>query len=1008
VSAAALAALLALGAPGEPAAPPVVSGVVLKLPPGQDAAVLEGLVAVRSGQPLQARALRRTATLLYQLALFSDVVLRAVPDGRGQVTLVVECRPKRIVRQVNVEVRAAKPLLARGELTRLVGMATGDEFWPNRLEEVEERLRAAYLRRGHRAARVLGRATGETLVDVTIEVEEGPPTLVSAVDVGEAERIAGGSFAAALQTRPGAALDLDRLDEDVKTLRLELRRAGWLRSTVGQPVLASDGDRVRVDIPVEAGPLVDFRFAGNEAVPERELQAQLKIEWEQPLDAAALETYADRVRAWYLQRGFAAARVEVRERSAGPGRSAVLFLVDEGRRYQLLPARFSGNAARSESWLRARLEEGFEAQREEDASARDESERLALAAGSTAPMRALPAGDPGRAWYEPDWERAVARIIDFYRADGYLDARHAWTRAVFDARAGTIEVEVRLEEGVRTMVDWVAFEGNAFASEGALRQESKVRPAERLSLAEVEATRVAVTALYARGGYLYARVQDLQEYTPDRRGVGIRFRIEEGPRVQIGAIQLAGNRQTREAVVRRELQVRSGDTYDPDAASRSQSALLRLGVFRSVALRLDDPEIPETEKDLTVDLDERPWQTMGVGGGFSLVNGPRLFAEYGQPNLFGRALELGVRAKVNNPAWGFARLQSTEKKLGSWREMEGFGNVGLRYPRLLQSPFPVAAHLDVIGERANRSAYDMSRASTVLGLDAALHRRMSLLLQGEVEVDDICTTRCEKGVAVTLGDVERLRFPEGITTLVSLRPTATIDFRDDPSHPRSGWVASLTADWAHSIAYRGGEKSYVVLGLLPRSQVFTHMLKLQGTATGYLLVGRSMVLALSLRAGRVFPLDRDSKTIPPKRFYLGGPATMRGWNQDEMIPEDQRQALLQEVARCNSGEACSDAALAIASGRPASAGGEAFVLAKVEARFPFLFRGLEAGVFVDTGDLWLNPRDMSLSNPRIDVGFGLRLLTPVGPAVADVGFNPARDARLREPVAAFHFSIGFF
>ncbi len=49
----ALAAALLLGVPqGGPAPAPVVAGVVLKLPPGEDAAMLEGLVAARSGQPL--------------------------------------------------------------------------------------------------------------------------------------------------------------------------------------------------------------------------------------------------------------------------------------------------------------------------------------------------------------------------------------------------------------------------------------------------------------------------------------------------------------------------------------------------------------------------------------------------------------------------------------------------------------------------------------------------------------------------------------------------------------------------------------------------------------------------------------------------------------------------------------------------------------------------------------------------------------------------------------------
>ena len=80
MSAFALALALCAAAPGAPPRAPLVSGVVLKLPPGEDAAALEGLVALKAGQPLSARALRRTATLLYQLGRFSDVVIRALPE----------------------------------------------------------------------------------------------------------------------------------------------------------------------------------------------------------------------------------------------------------------------------------------------------------------------------------------------------------------------------------------------------------------------------------------------------------------------------------------------------------------------------------------------------------------------------------------------------------------------------------------------------------------------------------------------------------------------------------------------------------------------------------------------------------------------------------------------------------------------------------------------------------------------------------------------------------------
>jgi outer membrane protein assembly factor BamA len=600
----------------------------------------------------------------------------------------------------------------------------------------------------------------------------------------------------------------------------------------------------------------------------------------------------------------------------------------------------------------------------------------------------------------------VADIVELYRADGFLEAAHEGTRLTLDHRAGTAEVEVRLREGVRTVVESVAFEGNAAVPLARLLEETRLRPGDPLSFTAVELTRAALLALYARSGYLYARVQDLEEFGPDRSGAAVRFRVEEGPQVRVARVAGAGNRRTREQVVRSTLELRAGEPYDPGAVARSQTALLRLGVFRSVALRLSDPEVPESEKDLTVELAERPWLSVAPGLGFSLANGPRLFVEYSQPNLFGRALELAARAKVNYPVNVLDQRPDLAGKTPGQR-VEGYANVGLHFPRLHILPVPLAVHLDGIGERVHRKAYDMTRVSTVLGGDVAVFSRVGFSLQGELEVDDIRRSTAQ-GLVLTRADVERLRFPEGVTTLFSLRPVLTLDWRDNSVHPRSGWYAAFGADYARSVATGQG---YLLLGLLPGSEVFTDMLKLQVTGSTYLPVGRSLVLALSLRAGRVFPLDRDSKTIGPKRFYLGGASTLRGYSEDELIPQDLRKDFIDQVAACNSslaGLGCSPAALGVAGGNPPpSEGGEVFVLGKAEARIAI--RGsVEAGIFADVGNLWLNPRDANFGELHVSVGLGLRFITPIGPAALDLGFNAAPDRRLAERVYAPHFSIGLF
>jgi outer membrane translocation and assembly module TamA len=69
---------------------------------------------------------------------------------------------------------------------------------------------------------------------------------------------------------------------------------------------------------------------------------------------------------------------------------------------------------------------------------------------------------------------------------------------------------------------------------------------------------------------------------------------------------------------------------------------------------------------------------------------------------------------------------------------------------------------------------------------------------------------------------------------------------------------------------------------------------------------------------------------------------------------------------------------------------------------------VEAGLFADVGNLWLDPRRATLSTVRVNVGAGARFATPIGPAAFDVGLNVDPDPRLGESRWAPHFSIGVF
>jgi outer membrane translocation and assembly module TamA len=138
---------------------------------------------------------------------------------------------------------------------------------------------------------------------------------------------------------------------------------------------------------------------------------------------------------------------------------------------------------------------------------------------------------------------------------------------------------------------------------------------------------------------------------------------------------------------------------------------------------------------------------------------------------------------------------------------------------------------------------------------------------------------------------------------------------------------------------------------------------------------------------------------------------MRGYAEESMIQEDQRAPLAAAAKACASNPpstACTDTGRQILGGQqPVSDGGGVFVLGKVELRVP-LRGSLEGALFTDVGNLWLDPAAARLQDLRVNVGFGLRFVTPIGPAVLDLGFNVTRDALLNESLAAVHFTIGVF
>jgi outer membrane protein insertion porin family len=160
-----------------------------------------------------------------------------------------------------------------------------------------------------------------------------------------------------------------------------------------------------------------------------------------------------------------------------------------------------------------------------------------------------------------------------------------------------------------------------------------------------------------------------------------------------------------------------------------------------------------------------------------------------------------------------------------------------------------------------------------------------------------------------------------------------------------------------------------------------------------------LVLALQLRGGRVFHLENGSRTYPNRAFFLGGVDTLRGFLQDQVIPQDQLDAL-------------DRAEMAGGNLEPSSIvrSGDFFYLLRAELRFAIV-GDLQGGIFADVGNVWADADSVQpgdLIRLRWTAGIGIRYATPVGPLAVDYGFNLTRREDRGEPFGALHFSIGLF
>jgi outer membrane protein insertion porin family len=936
-------------------------------------------------------------------------VVRAHPDTSGGVIVEVECSP---VAKVQKVVLTGNTVLSRSEVLAAAHLAEGSDFFTEKLEEAKAGILQAYARRGWNHAEVtLSVSRKGALVDVAVLILEGLPTRVAEVHFVGMPGLPEPKLRETFGLPAGAILDQTVLEKGTEKLRDLYRDTHHYRARVGSPTVHQGDTGAVVSVPVDAGPEFVFGVRGNRRFASRQILAVLDYDSADTLDHAMELRLARRLETFYQYRGFAEVQVaptEVPDPAGGP--TEVVFAVDEGPVLRVTDIAFDGATSLSEARLRRILAEVIEARTPPlptDPRLLDDP-MVATSQSQRTDLGSPPVIAPLEVFVEEAYRAGAEALQATYRDEGFLGARVELTLLDWDVAAHRAQVRFRVQEGVQTRVQSVVFEGlpTGFAPPPL----GPLTPGAPLSARTMEQVRLELLRRLGRASYLFARVDMVPELLEGGRDARVVVRAQPGPAVRVGQVVIRGLQRTDERLVRHNLVVRPGRPLDPEEVYASQANLLALGIFRQVSVTLLNPDAEEPVKDVLVEARERPLLSGSGGFGYSTVDGPRVVGDLVFPNLFGQAINFTARAKVNYVGLSLLPLRDFTPAA----ELQGLNGIDFnfnatfsqaRVPWLL--PQEIGLRLTFVAERVHQPSYFFSRVAAIAGLVWQLLPWLSFTAQYTVEGVLVRSYDSLSALLATSSvDITRLRFPTGNYILQTVSPGLTFDFRDNPINPHKGVLITAVGELTNDLSAQSTD----AFGNNPVSaNIYTW--KMSGGITGYIPVSDRVVLALSVRGGRIYNLVQGGEIIPPQRFYLGGVNTLRGFPEDGVIPQDERAVFAAERRACAAlvwPGGCTPTGIVLNEGRQVpSLGGVLFTLVKAELRFPAAL-GFDLGLFVEAGNLWA---DASLYRPfvlRPVAGVGLRYGTPIGPLALDLGFNLAPDASINEQIAAIQFSVGLF
>lgn len=826
------------------------------------------------------------------------------------------------------------------ELKQIIGFIEGDILDTDIVLEGAEKIRKFYNETGflNTTVNVEIPDSADQNVNVDIVVVEGSPTRIKNLDL----RTSNIELKAELGRRLNKFEKENYTEELIQKVKDEVKEY-FLENKIMQGEIVkietnfTDNDTaVNVVLHITNTNRFSFDYYGYKQFSRRKLIRVLDLENYTSTNPNVAAELALRLKTFYLSHGYARVEVQSELTETKKFERKVLFKINEGPKIYIEKVVFQGNYKKDSSFYEALYK-------------RVSEDILS-----------------DRIYVRESVDKVIANFEIEMQNQGYLAFDIPSFRTVFNSKKDKISLYVNIEEGPQTIVNGLAFEGNANVSQETLANLIGLKKDLPLELSKLERSIQLIKNYYQEQGYLEVAIlnekDSLVMYNQDNTQAKLVYNIYEGPKVRVASIATEGNLYTRDDIIFIELEFRRGDVLTPAKIEESILRLQKTGYFSTVEIRTLEQRTSQSERTVVVKVSERDPGTFTLGAGATNERNGTLrgYTGVGYRNIAGTGRGVSARLEGN---YNIADIKYPELKVIFGYVEPYLFDSRLRGRINVSRSRYVSISDDKQGVESNQYVYSLEK-------DITSH------ITGIFDVYNLEQYRdfYLRDNPVTL-DVSETNQSIKQQNIASMGPTIDIDFRDNPFLPTKGIFSRLSLEYASPS-----------LGSSPTIEYY----RFTSSFTHYWPVVKNWVWAHNFRYGYLENLNKDPNGGVPyskKGFILGGGSTIRGfeYGTQEVLPNDIDLGMKTNdyVLKTNAQQ----------------------FLFKSEIRFP-IYGNFYGGFFYDGGAVKI--KDLVFQDDyRDSVGIGLRYNTVVGALNMEIGKKlDHRSTDVSE--YAFHLSFGTF